>query len=159
MEVSMNTQSITSTWRTILNYFFPVFTAPTAKIFAAVMTGWVLCTTRRTITGIIPFATAFWDKPHDAFHRFFCRAQWCLAELWSLLAILLVKTFCPTGTIHLDLDDTLFHRPGRKVSGASNRRDPVRSISSIVYAHGLNLVVLTLRVYPPWGGDLYMLIG
>lgn len=146
----MHTQNITSTWQNILKHFFPVFTIPIAKIFAALPTGWVLCTSRRTVTGIIPFATAFCHRPHDAFHRFFCRAQWSVAELWRLLTILLIKTFSPGGTIHLDLDDTPLHRPGRKVSGVSNWRDPVRSVSSIVYAHGLNMVVLTLRVYPPW---------
>jgi hypothetical protein len=54
----------------------------------------------------------------------------------------------------LDLDDTLFHRCGRKVCGAGWWRDAVRSTRThTVYAWGLNLVVLTLRVYPPWGGE------
>jgi len=149
----MHTQNITSTWQNIINYFFPVFTAPTKEIFAALVAGWVLCTARRTITGMIRFSELFIHRPHDAFHRFFCDARWSIAELWRLLAIMLIEKFYPTGTIELDLDDTLFHRPGRKVSGASNWRDPVRSISSIVYAHGLNLIVLTLRIYPPWAGE------
>jgi hypothetical protein len=153
MEVSMHTQSITSTWQAIIKHFFPVFTSPTAKIFAALAAGWVLCTARRTVTGMIRFAELFVYRPHDAFHRFFSGAQWSIAELWRLLTILLVKKFYPRAVIHLDLDDTLFHHPGKKVNGASNWRDPVRSISNIVYAHGLNLIVLTLRVYPPWGGE------
>ena len=54
----------------------------------------------------------------------------------------------------MDLDDTLFHRVGRKVNGAGSFRDPVRSRGQrTVFAHGLNLIVLTLRVQPPWGGE------
>jgi len=54
----------------------------------------------------------------------------------------------------MDLDDTLFHKSGRKVDGAGSFRDPVRSRGQhTVFAHGLNLIVLTLRVRPPWGGE------
>jgi len=54
----------------------------------------------------------------------------------------------------LDLDDTLFHKTGRKIDGAGIFRDAVRSLArSVVYALGLNLVVLTLRIRPPWGGE------
>jgi hypothetical protein len=53
----------------------------------------------------------------------------------------------------VDCDDTLFHKSGRKVDGAGIFRDAVRStIHRVVYALGLNLVVVTLRVQPRWGG-------
>lgn len=149
----MLTRIITSTWQNIINYFFPVFTVPTANIFTSLVCGWVLCTGRRTVTGMIRFAELFTPRPHDAYHRFFSKARWSMTELWRLLLILLVKLFYPSGIIPLDLDDTLYHRPGKKVSGASKWRDPVRSEKIIVFARGLNLIVLTLRVYPPWGGE------
>jgi len=77
-----------------------------------------------------------------------------MSELWRLLAILLVKIFYPTGVIPTDLDDTLFHRSGRKVNGAGWWRDAVRSTGTkTVHARGLNLVILTLRINPPWGGE------
>jgi len=61
-----------------------------------------------------------------------------------------------TGRLVCYLDDTLFHRPGAKVEGAASSRDALRSTrSKVVYARGLNLVVLALRVRAPWvGGDL-----
>jgi hypothetical protein len=150
----MQTTIITSTWQTILQYFFPVFTAPTAQIFANLLTGWVLCTARRTVTGIISFADPLNKRPHDAYHRFFPDARWQTTQLWKMLAMLLVKIFYPTGTIPTDLDDTLFHRTGRKVNSASWWRDAVRSTATIVvHAWGLNLVVLTVRIYPAWGGE------
>jgi hypothetical protein len=77
-----------------------------------------------------------------------------MATLWELLVVLLVHRLSPQGVLPLDLDDTLFHKTGRKVDGAGIFRDAVRSLaSSVVYALGLNLVVLTLRIRPPWGGE------
>lgn len=150
----MDTTSTVSTWTALVQQFFPVFTAPGAQIFLALVTGWVLCTGRRTITGMVPFADPEGRHAHDAFHRFLPQARWDPTALWKLLTVLLVNTFAAAGVIELDLDDTLFHRCGRKVNGAGWWRDAVRSTRTrTVYAWGLNLVVLTLRVYPPWGGE------
>jgi hypothetical protein len=149
----MDTTYIISAWADIIQYFFPVFTAPTAKIFMNLVSGWALCTAKHTITGILPFAEPDRQRAHDAYHRFFPDASWAMSELWRFLTILLVKIFYPSGRIHLDLDDTLFHHSGRKVDGAGWWRDAVRSSGkTVVYAWGLNLVILTLRVNPPWGG-------
>jgi len=149
----MNT-IITSTWDTIIQYFFPIFTVPTTGIFLNLITGWVLCTARHTITGILPFADPTCQKAHDAYHRFFPDASWATSELWRLLTILMVRVFYPTGVIPTDLDDTLFHRSGRKINGAGWWRDAARSTGTkTVHAWGLNLVVLTLRINPPWGGE------
>jgi hypothetical protein len=118
------------------------------------MIGWVLCTTRRTVTGILPFADPWGTRAHDAYHRFLPDARWSMAEMWALLAKILMHAFCRGGIITLALDDTLFHRSGRNVDGAGWWRDAVRSTHKhTVYAWGLNLVVLTLQVQPPWGGE------
>jgi hypothetical protein len=149
----MNT-IITSTWDTMIQHFFPIFTVPTTDVFLNLITGWVLCTARHTITGILPFADPSGQKAHDAYHRFFPDASWTMSKLWRLSTILLVRVFYPTAVIPTDLDDTLFHRNGRKVNGAGWWRDAVRSTgTNIVHAWGLNLVVLTLRINPPWGGE------
>jgi hypothetical protein len=145
--------TITSAWSRILNHFFPVFTAPTAQIFSALINGWILCTARRTVTGIVPFAGQFLTKPHDAFHRFFNKARWQLPGFWQALTLLLVKILRPKGRIALDLDDTLFRRSGKYVQGASKWRDPVLSDMFTVFSRGLNLVVVTMRVTPPWKGE------
>lgn len=150
----MDTTSTVSTWTALVQQFFPPFTAPGAHVFLALVTGWVLGTGRHTITGILPFADPVGRHAHDAFHRFLPEGRWDTNALWKLLTILLVKAFAASGVIELDLDDTLFHRCGRKVEGAGWWRDAVRSTRTrTVYAWGLNLVVLTLRVYPPWGGE------
>ena len=150
----MDTTSTVSAWPHLMQQFFPVFTAPGAEIFLSLVTGWVLCTGRHTITGILSFADPVDRHAHDAFHRFLPDAHWEMDALWKRLTVLLVKTFAASGVIELDLDDTLFHRGGRQVCGAGWWRDAVRSTRNrIVYAWGLNLVVLTLRVNPPWGAE------
>lgn len=146
--------NITSTWTELLQQFLPIFTTPAAQIFIRLITGWILCTTRRTVTGIIPFADPLSLRAHDAYHRFFPDARWDMTKLWQLLTKILVQTFCRNGIIILALDDTLFHHSGRKVDGAAWWRDAVRSTKkSIVYAWGLNLVVLTMQIQLPWGGE------
>ena len=150
----MDISTAISTWTGIIQYFSPVFTRPTAAIFMSLVTGWVLCTAKRTITGILPFADPEHNRPHDAYHRFFSQASWAISELWKLLAVLVVSIFYPTGVIPTDVDDTLFHHSGRKVDGAGWWRDAVRSTAGCtVHAWGLNLVVLTLRIHAPWGGE------
>ncbi len=150
----MVTYGLVSAWNALCQQCFPVFTQPTAQVFLRLVTGWVLCTGRRTITGIIPFADPESIRSHDIYHRFFSKARWDPERLWKLLAQLLVRTFHPTGVIPVDLDDTVFHHTGRKMDGANWWRDAVRSTAKkIVYGWGLNLVVLTVRVTPPWGGE------
>jgi len=154
MEVAMNVTSTISTWTDIINHFLPIFTVPGGKIFGRLLNGWILCTIRRTITGILPFADPTGEHAHDAYHRFFPDARWSMAKLWQTLALMLAQLFCRTGIITLALDDTLFHHSGKKINGAGYWRDAVRSTKSkTVYAWGLNLVVLTLQIQPPWGGE------
>jgi DDE superfamily endonuclease len=142
------------TWTVLVQWFFPAFTTPTAQIFLALVNGWVLCTRRRTITGILPFADPDGRHAHDAFHRLVREGRWKPETLWKLLTVLLVQLFTPQGVIELDLDDTLFHHTGRQMEGAGWWRDAVRSTRNrVVHAWGLNVVVLTLRVHPPWGGE------
>ncbi len=74
-------------------------------------------------------------------------------RLWRVMTCHLVTSLCPTGAVELACDDTLFHHDGPKVHGAGIFRDAVRStLRRVVYARGLNLVVITLQVHPPWGG-------
>jgi len=142
------------TWTEHLGQFFRVFTQPGAQIFSTLMTGWVLCTARRTITGMLPFADPQNLHAHDAYHRFFPDARWKMSRLWQKMTLILIARLCPRGIVTLALDDTLFHHSGRKIDGAGYWRDAVRSTKKkVVTAWSLNLVVLTLQIQPPWGGE------
>lgn len=141
-------------WDLVLAAFAPVFTLPSFSLFSQLVSAWVLCPGRHTVTRMIGMLDPHRRRPHDAYHRFLRAAAWSLEDLWRLLAQTLVVSLVPQGTLLMDLDDTLFHKAGRKIEGAGVFRDAVRSIHTrVVYALGLNLVVLTLRVRPPWGGE------
>ena len=63
-------------WNRCLDALGDVFTAPGRALFHALMTGWVLCTGRRTIIGIYRQADPGRDHAHDAFHRFIRCGAW-----------------------------------------------------------------------------------
>ncbi len=141
-------------WWACLGLFQPVFTTPGFAVFIRLASAWVRCPGRHTLTRLYALAEPAEYRAHDAYHRFFPQGAWSLGELWRLLAQLLVATFYPHGVIPLDLDDTLFHKSGRNNQSAAWWRDAVRSTGQkVVHCFGLNLVVLTLRVVPPWGGE------
>ena len=142
------------TWTALLSGFAPCFTAPTFPVFCQLASAWGLCPGRHTLTRLYSLAEPKQARAHDAYHRFFGWGAWLMAHLWRQLAAVLLEAFCPQGPVPLDLDDTLFHKSGRHVQGAAWWRDAVRSTSTrLVRGLGLNLVVLTLRVQPPWGGE------
>ena len=141
-------------WTALLDLVREVFTAPSFAIFTDLATGWVCAPGRRTITGMINVADPAGRRAHDSYHRFVRDGVWHMDDLWRLLARHAIGRFTPGGgMVELACDDTLFHHAGRKVEGAGVFRDAVRStIGRVVYARGLNLVVITLRITAPWGG-------
>ncbi|MGH7424926.1 MAG: IS701 family transposase, partial [Candidatus Methylomirabilales bacterium] len=141
-------------WDLLVAAFEPVFTRPSFSLFSQLVSAWVLCPGRHTVTRMIGMLDPHRRRPHDAYHRLLRAGAWSLQDLWRLLAEKLVASLVPQGGLLLDLDDTLFHKAGRKIEGAGVFRDAVRSTRAcVVYALGLNLVVLTLRVRPPWKGE------
>ena len=148
------TSELLAWWVVLLELFQSVFTAPGFTVFQELLTAWVLCPAHRTVTGMMRGGDLVRRRPHDAYHRLIRAASWSLEELWDLTADLLIALFAEAGRIDLLLDDTLFHRRGRKIDGAGIFRDAVRSsVNSVVYDRGLNLLVLALRVKAPWGGE------
>ena len=142
-----------SGWTALLEGVRAGFTAPGFAIFTDLVTGWVLAPGRRTITAMLTLADPAGRRAHDAYHRFVRDGAWSIHRLWRVLAVHAITAFAPNGVIALDCDDTLYHKAGPKVNGAGVFRDAVRStVRRVVYALGLNLVVVTLRVSPPWGG-------
>ena len=129
------------------------FTAPSFAIFTDLLTGWVCAPGRRTITAMIVVADPAGRRAHDAYHRFVRDGVWSTNRLWQALTVHLIARYCPVGAVELACDDTLFHHEGRRVEGAGTFRDAVRStLGKVVYARGLNLVVITLIIRPPWAG-------
>lgn len=145
------TRNAATRWHELLDATRGVFNAASFGIFATLIGGWVLAPGRRTITAMIAAGDPESCRAHDAYHRFVRAGTWSTARLWQALVVVAVGRFCPDGPIPLDIDDTLYKKSGPRVDGAGIFRDAVRSTrSKTVYALGLNLVVITLRVTPPW---------
>jgi hypothetical protein len=61
---------------------------------------------------------------HGRAHRFFSHARWCPDRLGLALAALIVERFLPAAeAVQATVDDTLFHRYGRKVHAAARQHD------------------------------------
>jgi hypothetical protein len=142
-----------SAWKALLGRAAGVFTAPSFGLFTDLVSAWVCATGRRTVCSMVAVMDPATRRAHDAYHRFVRAGSFSLDELWGAMVAVVIERLGGDGPIVCYLDDTLFHRAGRKVDGAGSFRDAVRSTRSrVVYAFGLNLVVLAIRVDPPWGG-------
>lgn len=142
-------------WAQLLTSVAEAFTRPSFELFRELICAWVLCPGRHTITRMISLVDSEHARAHDAYHRLVREGAWLLTPLWKGLASILVARLRRQGAgVVLLLDDTLFHKTGPKVEGAGIFRDAVRSTRRhVVYARGLNLIVLALRISPPWGGE------
>lgn len=142
-----------SAWKALLGCAAGAFTAPSFALFCELMSAWALTTARRSIVGMVGVMDPATRGAHDAYHRLVRAGSWSLSALFCALCKLVVARLAGDGRVVVYLDDTLFHRNGPKVDGAGSWRDAVRSTRKrVVFARGLNLVVLCVRVTAPWGG-------
>lgn len=142
-----------TTFGALLELMRPAFTAPGFELFRALIHGWICAPGRRTITAMLSVGDTEQHRAHDAYHRLLRDGCWDIGWLWRALTMFVVVCLCPQGPLRLDVDDTLFRKSGPKVNGAGIFRDPLRSTTkTTVYALGLNLVVVAMRIHPPWGG-------
>jgi hypothetical protein len=108
----------------LLIVFRPCFTAPTFATFRAMATGFLAQPGLRTVTGMLTGAGLAGRRHHDLAYRFFATARWCPDQLGLVLLDLITQTLVPAGTpIVLTVDDTLWHRTGRKLHGTAWHHD------------------------------------
>ena len=134
----------------VLAVFRDCFTAPSFETFAALVTGTVTRTGRRTVTGMLTGAGLSARWPHDRAHRFFSAGVWDLDRVGLVLAGLIVERLLPAGAVlQVAVDDTLFKRPGRKVFGAAWQYDGAATGPKPI-GRGTCFVVLALVVRLPF---------
>lgn len=139
----------------LLAIFGPVFTRPSFVLFVTLVEGWILCPTRRTITGIYPFADPNRSKGVQEYHYFFRSAVWAQDAVFRVWTRYLVKRlFANKKTLVLSVDDTVHKKTGRKIDGARVCRDAVRSTQKdTVLCWALQFIPLCLVFNPPWGKE------
>jgi len=131
-----------------------VFTKPSRALFENIVEGWILCPCRRFVTSIFRFGDPEGTHAHDAYHRFFRAGKYLLPLFFKTLARIVVGLLGHLNILWLLGDDTVHKKTGRKVDGAKFCRDAVRSTAArVAYVWGLQIVLLCLEVFPPWGGE------
>jgi hypothetical protein len=143
---------LTPSFRSLLQQFRPVFTAPSFRLFVLLVTGWLLSSRHRYITECIFTAGQVGIGHWSRFHRFFSHSAWSLDTLCQVLARVLVERFVPEGPILLAADDTLCRKRGLSLYGAGMHHDPLYSSKALkVFSWGHDWVVLALLVrLPRW---------
>jgi hypothetical protein len=136
----------------LLAAFRPCFTAPTFRIFRYLVAGWVHCTGRRTVTGVVVAAgvAGWWHV--SVFHRFFSRARWDLDGLGRVLFRLALRWVPPDQPLVVLVDDTLARKRGKAIALGSMHHDPLLStVRKAFSSFGHVWVVLALWVPLPFG--------
>jgi hypothetical protein len=108
----------------VLEVLRPCFTAPSFATFSALVAGALSVSGPRTVTGMWSAAGLAGRSHWSRAHRFFSRAVWDLDAVGLALARAVVARFAPGGAdVKVAVDDTLFHRYGKKVHGAKYQHD------------------------------------
>lgn len=134
----------------ILLAFQACFGAPSFRNFCAVVTGWIQCLGRHTVTAVA-LASGDLSRRHiSAFHRFFAQAQWALDGLGLVLFHLAEPWVAADQSLVVILDDTLARKTGKCISLASMHHDPLLSSAHKPFtSFGHVWVVLALWVPLP----------
>jgi hypothetical protein len=148
----MHTAIVPETFIGLLGTFEHCFTAPSYRTFVTLMTGWVQCLGRRTVTAMVVAAGAVGTRHISVFHRFFSRAPWVLDELGHVIFRLALPWLAADQPLLVIIDDTLCRKTGKGICGASLHHDPLRSTArKPFFSFGHVWVVLALWVPLPMG--------
>jgi len=119
------------------------------RFFAILMTA-ILIRGRRTILRVHTLADQLAPGHVSSLHRVLSHRRWSIMALAKILAVTVVETLVPEGTLELVGDDTVSQHRGAKVYGKACHRDAVRSAHGhLVHRWGHKWVVLALRVQVP----------
>jgi hypothetical protein len=138
--------ALVSGWEALCQLFSPAFTRPTFVTFLHIVTGWVLCRSRPTVTNLVctvgssllSHAARHWT----VYEKFFYRAAWELPEVSRLLLtrviVPLIDRHAAGSQIDLDIDDTTCSRCGRHVAWAGYFKDASISNTTRTVVHWAN---------------------
>src|SRR5215217_7732894 len=148
----MSSSIVPESFLGLLTAFEPCFCAPSFRTFVTLVTGWVHCLGRRTVTAVAVAAGAVGQRHISVFHRFFARAQWALDDVGQVVFRLAVAWLPPDQPLVVIIDDTLCRKSGKSICLASMHHDPLLSTAhKPFFRFGHVWVVLALWVPLPMG--------
>ena len=108
----------------LLFLFRDGFNAPTFATFRMLVVGFLCRVGEHSVCGMLQAARLERVWHHSRAHALFAQRKWCPDELGLLLLDFLVARFVPPGApLRFAVDDSLFHRAGKKVYGAAWQYD------------------------------------
>lgn len=149
--------SIPLSLQELLLAFAPCFTKPSLQTFATLMTGWICCPGRHSISRLIQAASSTAQKKHhSSFYRFLSHGAWEIDALAKTLFHLMLPLL--PEEITLIVDDTLCAKGGPHIFGAAMHYDARASTygrkaaggAQRFFAFGHNWVVAALWLPLPW---------
>jgi hypothetical protein len=151
-EGTMPETILPDTFVALLTVFQPSFHAPSYRNFVTLVTGWIHCLGRRTVTAVVLAAGAVGQRHISVFHRFFARARWSLDALGRVLFTLALVWLPGAVPLYVLVDDTLARKHGKCISLASMHHDPLLSSGRKPFtSFGHVWVTLALWVPLPMG--------
>jgi hypothetical protein len=135
-------------------HFRACFSAPSFKIFMALVIGWVLTVGKHTISHVILTMRLDEARHFASVFRFVAKARWNPDQVARSLFRLMVETLLGGACeIIVVLDDTLTKHCGKKICGAGWQHDGSASKHARRYSYGLCFVVIGLAVRLPGISD------
>jgi hypothetical protein len=146
----MSAPPLLATLLDVLQAFRIVLTKPSFSNMLVVVLGWLLTQGPHAVTEALVMTGVAGRRHHEAFHRFFSRAQWEPDEMgrWIFHRLL---PFIGEGAVQAVIDDTLAPKKGPHVFGIASHVDAVRSTRKHrVFCFGHCWVVLAVLIGVPF---------
>jgi hypothetical protein len=145
---------VTTPLLVLLAPFARCFNEPVHDTFCLMVTAWIACLGRRTLSRVWQTTGRADKEDHSKAYRLFNQAAWnwdCLAQIFLLE---LLSDLIPGSRLWLVIDDTLCHKRGGKVAFGGIFLDAVLSSKKHkCFRYGVNWVTLGVILELPFRQD------
>lgn len=151
---------LTPSFDALLAPFAECFRPEVFATFSWMVTAWIVCVGRRTISRVWETTGRSADHSHYPAFRLFSAAAWNWDEVCRILLVKLLAAFVPGTRVWLVIDDTLCHKRGARVAFGGIFLDAVVSSKKHkVFRFGTNWVTLGLVVQLPLRPDRFFCLN
>ena len=135
-------------------HFRGCFSAPSFRIFVALVIGWVLTVGKHTISQVILTMRLHESKHFASIYRFLGKGRWEIDLVSYFVFRILVETLIAEGVEILGvIDDTLNKHSGKKICGAGWQHDGSLPKHTKQKGHGVCFVIIGLAIRLPGISD------
>jgi hypothetical protein len=151
---------LTPSLTALLDLFAGCFRIEVAVTFRLMVTAWIVCLGRRSISRVWETTGRSADQSHCPAFRLFSAAVWNWDEVGRILLAKLLTSFVPGARVWLVIDDTLCHKRGAKVAFGGIFLDAVLSSKKHkTFRFGTNWVTLGLIIELPFRKDRFFCLN